>query len=218
VTEVQKSSFLKLFTKYNPQPRKNPNNDQNRSHRSQESKDETTRGAVRQDVGSREGRVIKPTRKPPHHRRPTPLLQKLRPSLLPTQKRLNRGRLSTMEEGRTNRKEGREGSRDILPRLPQDRRRTSHRGFSLLLYWKRFRHKPNRTPHPLGNPYPLACRECVRSNHNQRRTQPMSRNILEELDQRINEMIKQDKETNEHPNATLSDYVDWAIEEIALNK
>lgn len=46
----------------------------------------------------------------------------------------------------------------------------------------------------------------------------MSRNILEELDQRINEMIKQDKETNEHPNATLADYVTWGIEEIALNK
>jgi hypothetical protein len=46
----------------------------------------------------------------------------------------------------------------------------------------------------------------------------MSRNILEELDQRIDEMIKQDKQTNEHPNATLSDYVGWAVEEIALNQ
>ena len=55
------------------------------------------------------------------------------------------------------------------------------------------------------------------SSPNPRRT-TMSRNILEELDQRIDEMIKQDKQTNEHPNATLSDYVGWAIEEIALNK
>jgi hypothetical protein len=46
----------------------------------------------------------------------------------------------------------------------------------------------------------------------------MSRNILEELDQRVNEMIKQDKQTNEHPNATISEYVGWAVEEIALNQ
>jgi hypothetical protein len=55
------------------------------------------------------------------------------------------------------------------------------------------------------------------TNKNPRRT-TMTRNILEELDQRIDEMIKQDKQTNEHPNATLSDYVGWAVEEIALNK
>ena len=48
--------------------------------------------------------------------------------------------------------------------------------------------------------------------------EPMTRDIIAELDQRINEMIKQDKQTNEHPNATLSDYVGWAVEEIALNK
>jgi len=46
----------------------------------------------------------------------------------------------------------------------------------------------------------------------------MTRDIIAELDQRILEMIKQDKQTNEHPNATLADYVSWGIEEIALNK
>jgi len=40
----------------------------------------------------------------------------------------------------------------------------------------------------------------------------------EEVIERIDEMITQDKKTGEHPNATLADYIGWATEEIKLNK
>lgn len=43
-------------------------------------------------------------------------------------------------------------------------------------------------------------------------------NILAELEQRVCDMIKNDKQTGEHPNATALDYVRWAIEEVEQNQ
>jgi len=42
--------------------------------------------------------------------------------------------------------------------------------------------------------------------------------VLEELEQRVKEMLLNDKETGEHPCASPLDYVRWAIEEIEENQ
>ena len=39
-----------------------------------------------------------------------------------------------------------------------------------------------------------------------------------ELEQRVKDMLGQDKITGEHEDATPLDYVRWAIEEVELNK
>jgi hypothetical protein len=44
------------------------------------------------------------------------------------------------------------------------------------------------------------------------------KNVLAELEQRVCDMVKTDKETGEHPNATPLDYVRWAIEEMEQNQ
>jgi hypothetical protein len=43
------------------------------------------------------------------------------------------------------------------------------------------------------------------------------KNILMEIDQRVCDMLKEDKRTGEHSNASPLDYVRWAIEEVELN-
>jgi hypothetical protein len=43
------------------------------------------------------------------------------------------------------------------------------------------------------------------------------REILEDLEQRVKEMIAGDKLSGENKNATPLDYIRWAIEEIELN-
>ena len=44
------------------------------------------------------------------------------------------------------------------------------------------------------------------------------KNVLAELEQRVCDMVKTDKQTGEHPNATPLDYVRWAIEEVESNQ
>jgi hypothetical protein len=41
---------------------------------------------------------------------------------------------------------------------------------------------------------------------------------MTELERRVKDMVEQDKTTGEHQDATPLDYVQWAIEEIELNK
>ena len=43
------------------------------------------------------------------------------------------------------------------------------------------------------------------------------RQILEDLEQRVKEMLAVDKLSGENKNATPLDYIRWAIEEIELN-
>ena len=43
------------------------------------------------------------------------------------------------------------------------------------------------------------------------------REILEDLEQRVKDMVAGDKLSNENKNATPLDYIRWAIEEIELN-
>ncbi len=44
------------------------------------------------------------------------------------------------------------------------------------------------------------------------------KNLLAELEQRVCDMVKADKESGEHPDASPVDYVRWAIEEMEVNK
>ena len=44
------------------------------------------------------------------------------------------------------------------------------------------------------------------------------KNVLAELEQRVFDMVKTDKETGEHADATILDYVRWAIEEMEQNQ
>jgi hypothetical protein len=43
------------------------------------------------------------------------------------------------------------------------------------------------------------------------------RQILEDLEQRVKEMVEGDKLSGENKNATPLDYIRWAIQEIELN-
>jgi hypothetical protein len=43
------------------------------------------------------------------------------------------------------------------------------------------------------------------------------RQILEDLEQRVKEMLAGDKLSGENKNATALDYIRWAIEDIQLN-
>lgn len=43
------------------------------------------------------------------------------------------------------------------------------------------------------------------------------RQILEDLEQRVKEMVAKDKISGENKNATPLDYIRWAIQEIELN-
>lgn len=45
----------------------------------------------------------------------------------------------------------------------------------------------------------------------------MKHEILNDLEQRVKDMLETDKQTGEHPDATALDYVRWAIEEIENN-
>ena len=40
----------------------------------------------------------------------------------------------------------------------------------------------------------------------------------QDLEQRVKDMVEQDKITGEHKDATPLDYIRWAIEEVELNK
>lgn len=41
--------------------------------------------------------------------------------------------------------------------------------------------------------------------------------ILDDLEQRVKDMLETDKQTSEHSDATALDYVRWAIQEIENN-